>query len=1055
MTLRSKTLVLVGASLLLSLALYGAAAVAFLVRFSALEEEAARQKVSIAVDALNEQVSALNATAGDYARWDDTYAFVQSFDPTYVESNLTAATFTNLGVSLMVFVNRSGETVFSTAMDLTGGEEMPLPEGLGSQLGPGSRLLGHANVASSVQGILVLPGGPLLVASRPVVTSAGAGPIEGTLIVGRLLDQTALERVSRISHLSLRISPLEGAALPRAMRAGMAARPPLRRIAAEPVDEKRMAGYALLADLYGEPALVLQADIPREMHQQARRSGMHFLLAVATAGLLFGGLALLGLERILLSRLGRLNARVAEIGTSGDAAGRVEEGGEDELSQLSGAINTMLGALEVSHGELQASEERYRAFVEQSSEGVWRLELEQPLPIEAAEAEQIGHFYRYGYMAECNDMMAQMHGRERAEDLRGVRLSEFFPADDRRHITNLRAFIRAGYRISDAVSEQMDARGEWRCYLNQLVGIVEGGALVRAWGIQRDVTSRRRAEAVLRMQNSAIQAASDQIIISDPEGRIQFVNPAFERETGLTFREAVGKSDYFLQAGKHDPGTHEETWSTLRRGETWQGEIVSRRKDGTVYTADTTITPVRNEEGVVEHLVAIRRDITEKKIYEERLDHLAHHDSLTGLPNRLLLQDRLAQRISYARRSRQSLAVLFLDLDHFKFINDTLGHTAGDVLLTMAAERLTRSLREVDTIARTGGDEFTMIVCGTQSPEDAGKVAQRVLDALARPFRLEREELFVTASIGISLYPSDGLDGEALIKNADSAMYRAKEHGRNNYQFFTKAMNAALMERMSMKNSLSRALERGEFALHYQPQVEATQQALSGAECLLRWQRPDGSVVSPGQFVPVLEEMGLIAPVTEWVLRTACRQHRAWREQGLPPIMLDVNVSAHQFQRPELLSAVRGAIEESGLDPQCLGVEVTESALMRYPELAIRALHKLKDMGLRLLIDDFGTGNSSLSHLKRFPIDALKIDRSFVAHVTSNPDDAAIVSAIVGMAHSLKLLVIAEGVETEAQLRFLRRIGCDQLQGYLISAPVPAEEFQAYVEHARAPVSAR
>ncbi|MCE5315088.1 MAG: EAL domain-containing protein [Armatimonadota bacterium] len=429
----------------------------------------------------------------------------------------------------------------------------------------------------------------------------------------------------------------------------------------------------------------------------------------------------------------------------------------------------------------------------------------------------------------------------------------------------------------------------------------------------------------------------------------------------------------------------------------------------------------------------------------ETLRVQATHDPLTGLPNRLLFSDRLTQRLAQARRQEQPLAVMFLDLDRFKLINDTLGHNIGDMLLKSVSERLQGTLREVDTIARMGGDEFTIILSDIDNADSAVVVADKVLQALAEPVILDGHELFVSASMGISLFPSDGGNAETLVQNADTAMYRAKEQGRNNYQLYTEAFNAAAVEKITLEHSLRRALARDEFLLHYQPQVSIGTGKVKGTEALIRWRQPNLGLVSPGQFIPLAEETGLILPISEWVLRTACTQNKAWQDAGLPHMSIAVNISARQFEQNELTPMVENALEESGLDPRYLDLELTESTLMQNPDTAVSILQKLKDMGVRISVDDFGTGYSSLSYLKRFPIDAVKIDQSFVKDITSNPDDAAIAGAVVAMAHSLKLEVIAEGVETLDQLEFLRGLRCDEMQGYFVSPPVPAEDLQQQI----------
>lgn len=432
----------------------------------------------------------------------------------------------------------------------------------------------------------------------------------------------------------------------------------------------------------------------------------------------------------------------------------------------------------------------------------------------------------------------------------------------------------------------------------------------------------------------------------------------------------------------------------------------------------------------------------------EALREQATHDPLTGLPNRLLFSDRLTQKLVQSRRKGTLLAVMFFDLDRFKLINDTLGHNVGDHLLKEIAKRLTATLREMDTIARMGGDEFIVITSEIIVPEDAAAVARKILKSLSEPFILDSQELFITASIGISMYPADGVDVETLVKNADSAMYRAKEQGRNNYQLYTEVMTNADLERVSLENGLRKALERDEFLIHYQPRVDIATGKTVGAEALVRWQHKELGLVPPNQFIPLAEETGLIVPISEWVLNTACAQNKAWQDAGLPPVDITVNVSARVFQQDQLQNMVTRALHETKLDAQYLGLEVTENTLSSNSELTTRVLRTLKDMGVRVSIDDFGVGHSSLNYLKNFPIDAVKIDQSFIKELNTNPNVAATAGAIIAMAHSLKLQVIAEGVETLEQLDFLRSLDCDEMQGYFISPPLSSDKFTDILKEA-------
>ena len=536
------------------------------------------------------------------------------------------------------------------------------------------------------------------------------------------------------------------------------------------------------------------------------------------------------------------------------------------------------------------------------------------------------------------------------------------------------------------------------------------------------------------------------VVIMDVRFRVTAVNPAFTDITGYTMVDVKGKRPPFHAALKIDGGRYGAMLRALKTHGTWQGEVWSKRKTGDDFAESLTVSAITGDSGEVERYVAVTGDITQHKEDEERIYYQANYDALTGLPNRFLFLDRLGQALANAHRTGTILGLLFINLDRFKLVNDTLGHAFGDLLLKEASARLDACARASDTVARLGGDEFTIIMPNLKDARHTSRLAQRALDSLARPFDLDGHEAYVSASIGITVYPDDATDAGDLLKNADTAMDRAKNEGRANYQSFTSALNEEFQQRLVIRNGLSKALERGEFTLHYQPKVEILSGRITGVEALMRWDSPDIGRVPPTQFIPVLEETGQVVEVGEWAIRTACLQHKAWYEAGLPPLCVAVNLSARQLRESSFVSVVGKVLRETGVDAAGLELEITESMLISDSAESVRALGALHDMGIRLAMDDFGTGYSSLSYLKRFPIDTIKIDRSFVADLATDPDDVEIIKAIITIGHSLNRKVIAEGVETAEQLAILRQYRCDEMQGYLFSRPLPAEEMTEFLK---------
>lgn len=572
------------------------------------------------------------------------------------------------------------------------------------------------------------------------------------------------------------------------------------------------------------------------------------------------------------------------------------------------------------------------------------------------------------------------------------------------------------------------------------------GETPRFIALARDITARKRAQAQSVLSTEFFQGSNEGFVITDASQRIIQVNPAFTEITGYTPEEAIGKTPRMLSSGRQSASFYRGMWEQLSAEGEWQGEVWNRRKSGELYPEWLSISRIQGENGQTTHYIAIFSDNTRRREQEARIRSLAYFDPLTGLANRTLLKDRVQHDLSQARRRQAPLSLLFIDLDHFKHINDSLGHRTGDEVLKLVSERLKALVREQDTISRLGGDEFVALLPDTDS-DGASHVAHNILDSLSRPYLVNQQDLTVTPSIGIALYPDDGDDFDTLYRCADTAMYRAKQEGRNGFCFFTPEMQEQSIRRLQLENALRRAIERDQLSLHFQPQLSLKNDTIVGVEVLLRWQHPEWGAISPAEFIPIAESTGQILPIGEWVLRKACEQAKQWFDHGLPPMVIAVNLSAAQFRHPQLPETVSAILNDTGLPAYCLELELTESAAMHNPEAAIATMNALHRQGVLMSVDDFGTGYSSLNYLKRFQVYKLKIDQSFVKDVLVDPEDASIVNTVIKMAHSLGLVTIAEGVETTEQLEFLRSQGCEEIQGYFLARPLPAKDFESWLRN--------
>jgi diguanylate cyclase (GGDEF)-like protein/PAS domain S-box-containing protein len=677
----------------------------------------------------------------------------------------------------------------------------------------------------------------------------------------------------------------------------------------------------------------------------------------------------------------------------------------------------------LAENALRESEARYRTLIERMREGVAQKDPD-------------------GVLQFVNASFCEMSGYSR-EELIG-RDAIFMLAVEEDATLMRKKLVERQRGVSDHYEVRMRRRDGtviWVDISGAPIFDAEG-RVVGSIGVYNDITVRREASQALRESEERYRVMADNstdlIARSDATGHLLYASPAIETILGYAPAEVIGKSILaFVHPEDHD------VVRVATESLAWTGPMTfsyrAKRRGGTEVWLETTTRAVLDPatRQVIE-VVSVSRDVTERHHAEAQIEYQAYHDTLTGLPNRALFRDRLTVALAHARRTRTPVAVMFLDLDSFKLVNDTLGHSLGDELLKVVATRLKGVLREEDTIARMGGDEFTVLVANITSTDDAPVIAQKLLDTVAQPARVEGHELFVTTSLGIALYPNDGDSAESLLKNADNAMYRAKELGRNLYQLCTPEMNRRANERLSLENALRRAIDRGEFALQYQPQLRIDTMAIVGMEALLRWNRGD-QVIGPAKFIPVAEETRLIVEIGEWALREACRQARVWQLERFPNLRMAVNLSPRQFQHADLRKMIAAALEDSGLEARFLEVEITEGTAMQNIDRAVATMRSLREMGVRIALDDFGTGHSSLNYLRSFPIDSVKVDQAFVHEIEASASNRAIVSAVIGMAHGLNLRVTAEGVETQAQFEFLKEQGCEEVQGYLFGRPAPPD----------------
>lgn len=632
------------------------------------------------------------------------------------------------------------------------------------------------------------------------------------------------------------------------------------------------------------------------------------------------------------------------------------------------------------------------------------------------------------------------------EEMIGKRISDFY-AENEAHCYEL--IEKQAIKDKTNIEAEIDLviQGQHYFFLSSHFPLLNQDGEPYAIGcILTDISYKKRTDRRLALSERILNHTNEGIVVTSPEGYITDINQAYSNITGYSREELIGNKPNLLQSGRHDDQFYQQMWQQINDTGHWEGEIWDRRKNGEIYPKWLSIITIFNDDNSINCYIGMFTDITEKKKTEQELEHLHYFDPLTKLPNRILLADRLKQALSLAKRENEELAVLIMDLGRFKFINDSLGHHAGDELLEIVAKELNEIVRDSDTVARLGDDEFAILLPELRLPEDASIVAQNIINKLAVTYELAGQHIEIHINIGIASFPDDSDDAESLINSAELALYKAKELGANNYLFFSQDLQDAIANQLALENALKEAIEQDQLTLYYQPKIDLKNNQIIGMEALVRWIHPEKGMIPPDQFIPFAEESNLILSMGEWIIRTACRETAQWHANTKLPLVVAINLSAKQFREHNLLDKIRAVVEEHALNPECIELEITESSVMDNVEEALETMHRLRNHGLKLAIDDFGTGYSSLSYLKRFPINTLKIDQSFVRELTEESDDAAIVEAIISMADKLRLNVVAEGVETEDQLQFLTDKGCQNGQGYFLSRPLPSHEFESFLQ---------
>ena len=948
--------------------------------------------------AIQLEIRQLGEHLNDWTRWDDTYTYADHPESAFIQANLSDWPMLekNFRLNFCLILNRDGRILYRNGYDSDLGGVVNLAEFAGDQPAILSVFQPALTSEQPVDGLLRTKHGLLLLTARSILTTGGTGPANGVMIFGRFLDAPLQQTLSGQIQTSFTALSENGLPLSDAeQRLWLTLAPGIPVISPDPAGQP--AVYVALAGLDGQTAALLRTPFRTEISAVGQRAGQVLWVAM--------GLMIVALTGLMLY-LWRL---------------------VDKRRQAEALAAARLA-------ELHERDHLFQQMFEQSGDANLLLD-------------------RRGFF-DCNEAALTLLGAATKTQVLGchpLALSPEWQPDGRlsaeKAQEHIEAAFAAGNRRFEWVHRRLDGRDIWVDVLLTAIPWQGGKILHTAW---RDMTERRQAEQRQRLAGAVFESAQEAIVVLDTAHNIIAANPAFTTLSGYSEAEALGKKPFFLRGGQSQ--AHDQAiWRIVEKEGTWQGKFWGRRKNGGLCPMLCTLTEVRDEARRLIHYVGIATDITLQKEADLRIQHLAYYDALTHLPNRMLLTQRAEQALIQAERRGEELTLLFLDLDRFKEINDTLGHVEGDALLVAAAALLKDNMREADTISRMGSDEFTLLLPDT-GQTGAMRLAEKLLTAFREPFVIAGHSLRVTASIGIAVHPHDGTTFSDLLKNADTALHRAKQDGRDTLCFYDREMNRATFERLVLETELRAAIQTGQLRAYFEPKVHLADGRPVGAEALVRWLHPEHGLIAPGRFIPIAEASDLIVAVGNWMLEEVCRQLAAWRDAGLPALTIAVNLAARHFRDPRLVGRIQSLLATYHLPAEVLELELTETTLIEVGPQTMDVLATLHQMGVGLAVDDFGTGYSSLGYLKHLPITVLKIDRSFVRDLVTEADDRTLAATIVTLGHGLGLGVVAEGVETEEQQRILLEQGCDLAQGYLFSPPLPVEQFAVWlmrqVQHA-------